>query len=668
MAGFRLSRRVRRVLVRLAPWVCPPEVAELGLVEPVVDHVELSLGSFPAGLRLALVGVVRALGATALVGRRSPGEQFVRWFSARSRLRRTAARGIKALFALAFYEQPGVRERMGYRPDDWIARASARRLQLYSPDIRQHQRDLIRPDPLVVASPVRPPPGIRAGGISSATEWRAPSGRRPVEMDCDVVVVGSGAGGAVVAAELAEAGLDVVVLEEGGHHVTEEFTTDSSAMVRMMYRDGGAAFARGTPPVQFAEGRCVGGSTVVNGAMSWRTPERVLERWVRDEGVEGASPQEMDRFFARVERFLSVAPQDPGSIGRDNELLREGAERMGWRVAGNRRAQVHCAGCNVCTYGCPTGAKQSALVSYLPRAAHFGARIHADARVERVLFDRGRAAGVSGRVVEREGGRGSPFTVRARATFVCAGAIQTPILLTRSGVRSASGRLGRNLSLHPNARVVAFFDEDVLGFQGAHQAYQVREFEDQGLIMAAVNLPPGLLAASLPQYGRAMGETMEDYDRIVTAGVLVEDTSTGRVRPRGGGAAVTYALNDADAAIIVRGVALLSEALFAAGARRVLLPFEGVPDLVRPDDARALQERRIPKASMELFTVHMMGTAAMGGDPARHVCDPHGRVFGAEGLLVSDASLFPTPVGVNPMETIMALATRNAERFLETGA
>jgi len=654
------------VLVRLAPSVCPPEVVELELVEPVVDHVELSLRSFPAGLRMAALGAVRTLGGSALIGRRPPGEQFARWWSARSRLRRTAARGIKALFALASYEQPAVKDRMGYRPEEWIARVSARRLQLYSPDIRRHEQELLRSDSLVPVS--RRPAAPGAGGIGSAREWPASTRRRPVELDCDVVVVGSGAGGAVVAAELAEAGLDVVVLEEGSHHATEEFTPDSTAMVRMLYRDGGAAFARGTPVVQFAEGRCVGGSTVVNGAMSWRTPERVLERWVRDERVEGASPAEMDRFFTRVERLISMAPQDPGSIGRDNELLREGAERMGWRVAENRRAQVHCAGCNVCTYGCPTGAKQSALVSYLPRAAHFGARIHADARVDRVQFERRRAVGVAGHVVGPDGSRGSPFTVRARATFVCAGAIQTPALLARSGVRSSSGRLGRNLSLHPNARVVAFFDDDVLGFQGAHQAYQVREFENEGLIMAAVNLPPGILAASLPQFGRAMGETMRDYDRIVTAGVLVEDTSTGRVRARGRGVAVTYALNDRDAATIVRGIALLSEALFAAGARRILLPFEGIPDLIHPDDVRALRERPIPKASMELFTVHMMGTAAMGGDPSRHVCDSHGRVFGAEGLSVSDASLFPTPVGVNPMETIMALATRNAERFLEAGA
>lgn len=655
---YRLPNGVRRTLAAMAPTVCPPEVVELGLVDAVVGHVELTVASLPPDLRALTVASVRAMGATARVLPGGPGERFAAWWSSRIRLRRLAARAVKAMFAIAFYEQREVKERMGYRPEAWIERTAARRLERYAEDIRIRERDVFAPAPLAEPhGPARP-----RGAILSGPAWVDESGGRPLELFCDVVVVGSGSGGAVVAAELAESGLDVVVLEEGGHHTTEEFTPNSSAMVRMLYRDGGAAFARGRPPVQFAEGRCVGGSTTVNGGMSWRPPERVLARWSREHGVEGIGMREMERHLDRVERFVAAGPQDPGSVGRDNELLREGAERLGWRVVRNRRAQIHCAGCNTCTYGCPTGAKRSTLVSYVPRAVRFGARVHADCRVERVAFDgANRAVGVDGTV------EGRPFRVRAGATFVCCGGIETPALLERSGVRSPSGRLGRNLSLHPNAKVVAFFDEDVVGFHGAHQGYQVREFEEEGLVLAAVNLPPGLLAGSLPQFGGEMGRTMAEYDHVVTAGVLVEDSSTGRVRARRGRAVATYALDDRDAAAIVRGVALLCEAMFAAGARRVMVPFEGFPDLLRAGDVARVRDARVPKASMELFTVHMMGTSAMGGDPARHVCDAFGKVRGAEGLYVSDASLFPSPVGVNPMETIMALATRNAERFLDSG-
>jgi choline dehydrogenase-like flavoprotein len=484
-----------------------------------------------------------------------------------------------------------------------------------------------------------------------------------VELSCDVVVIGSGAGGAVVAAELAENGLDVIVLEEGGHHRTQDFNADAGAAVRRLYRDGGAQMALGSPPVTFAEGRCIGGSTVVNGGMSWRTPDKILERWRREDSVEGTD--DLDRHFARVERFISARHQDPWTVGRDNELLREGADKKGWDVIPNVRNQLHCAGTNNCAFGCPTGAKRSTLVTYVPRALHHGARVLADCRVERVLFEGKRAVGVAGRATLAGGREGPRVLVRAGAVVVAAGAVQTPALLLRSGVRSPSGAIGHGLTLHPNAKVTAIFDEKVEGWKGVHQAYQVREFQDDGYLMAAVNIPPSMLAMTLPHWGTAMREVMEAYDRTVIAGILVEDTTTGRVRNIGGRPVAFYSLSDLDAARIVRGTSLLCELLFEAGAKRVVLPFEGVPDLLGPDEVRRLFQRPIAKSAMEVVTVHVMGTARMGEDRARHVCDSFGRVHDVDGLYVSDASLFPSPIGVNPMETIMALSTRNAERLLE---
>jgi choline dehydrogenase-like flavoprotein len=160
---------------------------------------------------------------------------------------------------------------------------------------------------------------------------------------------------------------------------------------------------------------------------------------------------------------------------------------------------------------------------------------------------------------------------------------------------------------------------------------------------------------------------MHQYNHIVSAGVLVEDTGSGYVRllPNGKPAAF-YNLSERDAETLVRGTALLSELLFAAGARRVIVPFSGVPDLIAPDAARRLRTRKVLPREMELSTVHVMGTTRMGGDPARHVCDSYGRVYDTDGLCVADAGLFPSPIGINPMETIMALATRNAENILET--
>ncbi len=415
-------------------------------------------------------------------------------------------------------------------------------------------------------------------------------------MDCDVVIVGSGAGGATMAVELAEAGVDVVVIEEGGYHPTESFSADSMRALRTLYRDGGGGMAVGRPSVVFAEGRCVGGSTVVNGGMSWRTPERVLERWSAA-GVLGLREREMETWFAKAEARHAVGLQDPETIGRDSELMRAGAVAKGWAVVPNRRGQLHCAGTNNCTSGCPTGAKRSMLVTSVPRALALGARLYADCRVDRVTRTGRTVTGLTGHFV-RPGGRPGPrLTVRAGAVVVAAGAIQTPALLARSGLRR--GQLGRNLSLHPNTTVVAFFDSEVTGWHGVHQAFQVREFMAEGLVLTAQNLPPPMLAGIVPAYGRELGELMADYNRIVTAGPLVEDTGTGRVRTIPGlGTQVFYRLTDADAARLVRGVELTAAALFAAGARRMLLPFDGAPEVRSPGELQTLLARPVPKASM----------------------------------------------------------------------
>jgi choline dehydrogenase-like flavoprotein len=487
-----------------------------------------------------------------------------------------------------------------------------------------------------------------------------------LDLECGAVVVGSGAGGATVAAELAEAGVDVIILEEGGYHPTESFTAGTGRALRTLYRDGGGGMAIGRPSVLYAEGRCVGGSTVVNGGMSWRTPARVLQRWAEQEGLPAIGEQDLDPYFAAIESRLSVSEQDPETIGRDSALFRDAARARGWAVVPNRRNQLHCAGTSNCSSGCPTGAKQSMLVTSVPRALAAGARLFADVRVDRVTRAGSGVTGVTGHVVRPGGRRGPGLTVRARAVIVAGGAIQTPALLARSGLRTASGRLGRNLSVHPNAVVTAFFDEDVTGWQGVHQAFQVREFTREGLLLTATNLTPSMLAGILPAYGAELGALMADYNRIVTAGPLVSDTGTGRIRYLPGlGPQVFYQLIDRDAARVVRGVELTAQALFTAGARRVLLPFEGAPVVRDPGELSRLLARRVPRRALQLFSIHLMGTARMSADPRRGVTGSFGEFHGVPGLIVADASLFPGPIGINPMETVIALAMRNARRLLE---
>jgi choline dehydrogenase-like flavoprotein len=499
------------------------------------------------------------------------------------------------------------------------------------------------------------------------TNFSDVEGGPDLTVDADAVVVGSGAGGGAIAAELAEGGRSVVLLEEGGHYTARDFSLDAPAMIKKLYRNAGTAVIRGTPNIIFSEGRCVGGSTVINGGMSWRTPEKVLKRWEWEHGLNGLTIAALDPIFQKVEERVSVRPQDPESIGEDARLMERGADRLGYRWIPAMRNQKHCCGSNNCAFGCPTDAKQSVAITYVPRVLARGGRIYSGCRVERVTTDGRRATGVSARFRDPESGRRGPkLTVRAKIVVLACGAIQTPALLLKNGLANSSGQVGRNFLCHPNAKVIGVYDHDIHAWKGVIQGNQIREFIDEGILITTTMVPPGLIAMSLPHFGARSWEVMRDYGKMLAAGCLVEDTASGRVgldffgEPK-----MSYDLSDRDFANLVRGVALTAEILFASGAREVHLPFDRVAPLRSPDEIRRLFSAQIPKDELECLTVHAMGTCRMGIDARSSVVDPFGASWDLPGLFIADASVFPGPVGVNPQITIMALATRTGQHLLE---
>jgi choline dehydrogenase-like flavoprotein len=473
--------------------------------------------------------------------------------------------------------------------------------------------------------------------------------------DCDVVVVGTGAGGAPAAARLRDAGFDVLMLEEGDLHLTESFNTDPITSMQKLYRDAGTSLILGTPPILFAEGRCVGGSTVINGGMSWRTPERVLEHWSRDLGLDGTDPTSMEPYFEEAEEILHVEHQREDTRGRTTELFQEGAFRLGWRVEDNPRNMRRCMGLNNCALGCPTGAKQSMLVTEVPRVLAAGARLVTHARVGRVIFDGDRAVGVTGSFVDGIG---------PRLVVLAAGARHTPGILKRSRVRSRM--IGRGLHTHPNAKVVGIFDERIDPWIGVHQAHQIHQFLDQGVLIGYAAVPPGILASGLPGFGREHGARMKLYNHMLTAACLIEDTGEGRVvMGLNGQPWLKFSLSARDVETIHHGVKLTAELLFAAGARSVLLPFGDLTELGSPDQLGEIDRRKRVRDNIELMTVHIMGSCRMSRSRAEGGCDEAGRLHDAEGVVVADASAIPSSVGVNPMETIVALSLRNTDRWIE---
>ena len=484
------------------------------------------------------------------------------------------------------------------------------------------------------------------------------------DLAADAIIVGSGAGGATAAARLRDAGLDVLILEEGGLHRTETFTTDPATMIQRLYRDAGTTMIFGKPGIIFAEGKCVGGSTVINGGMTWRTPERVLDHWERSVGLDATGPRAMEPYFAEAERILHAEPNQEDTFGGNTRLFLEGARRLGWPVARAPRNMRRCVGLNNCALGCPTGAKQAMHVTEIPRALAAGAALVTHARVDRVLFRGTRAIGVRGRFVGDDGRKRGRFRAHAPLVVLAAGARCTPGILKRSWLRARP--IGRGLHTHPNAKVVGIFDQRIDPWVGTHQAFHIHHFLGEGVLIGYAAVPPGLLAGAMPGLGAEHARRMREYNSMLTAAALIEDENEGRVilgpdrQPY-----MFFNLTGHDLETTHRGVALTAELLFAAGARRVLLPFSDLPELAGPDELHRIHQRPRRAAGIELMTVHIMGTARMATDPRRGATDPSGAVWGTEGLVVADASVLPSSIGVNPQETIVAMALRNADRWAE---
>jgi choline dehydrogenase-like flavoprotein len=477
--------------------------------------------------------------------------------------------------------------------------------------------------------------------------------------ECDVAIVGSGAGGAVTAAILAEAGLDVIVVEAGPYMTRHTYPDDPVDALTALYRDGGLTIAEGRPAVPVPVGRAVGGTTVINSGTCLRAPERVLEQWRARHGVEWAT--ELEAEFAAAEKQLRVMPVDVEEMGRNGQLLMEGARARGASGGPLSRNAGRCAQCSSCPKGCRLDAKRAMHVTYLPRAVAAGARVRAGVEAQHLILEGGGAAGVRCRV--GGDGRRRPYEVRA-PTVVCAGgAFGTPELLMRSGVAANGGALGRNLHVHPAAWIGARFDGEVRGWDGVMQSYYVDEWFDRGLLLEATFTPLAFGAQWLPGVGREHQERILAYDRIASTGVHLSDHSSGRVGLAGDGSLrVTYRLSRDEAATLTYGIARAAELLFAAGATEVYPQVSGSP-VIRPGGVAAFESSPPRPSELRLEAFHPMGTAAMGADPSRSVTTTEGAVRGTEGLYVADASLLPTSLGVNPMMTVIACVSRIASRL-----
>lgn len=487
---------------------------------------------------------------------------------------------------------------------------------------------------------------IRASDLGTDTEIKA-----------DVCVIGTGAGGAPVAKELAEGGMRVVMLEEGDYFTTDDMSARHADMIISLYRELGQVATVGKPLILLPLGRAVGGTTIINSGTCFRTPASLFDSWRRKFGISDIDSDVMGPFFRRVERELNVTQTPADIAGKNSTVIKRGADKLGLSGDYIYRNVRGCIGSGVCTAGCPTSAKQHTAATYVPKAWDAGAITYTGCLARHIVVDRGRA-----RAVVADAG-GARLTVRAENVIVSAGTVHSPVLLKRNGIGYQSGQLGQNLSVHPAMAMRALFDEEINMHEGVPQSYYIDEYASEGIMFEGAAIPPGLAAAPLPYFGVRHRALMEHFPNLSQFGIMVSDTSRGHVRDIRGNPLIRYDLNERDLATFKKALTILTEIYWAAGAKAVYTGLPSVPEL-RAGEMAPLLDLDLKAEDLILTAFHPLGTCRMGTSWHNSVVDQSLNVHGVEGLYVSDGSVVPSSLGVNPQMTIMALATRLAYHLL----
>jgi len=506
---------------------------------------------------------------------------------------------------------------------------------------------------------------------------------RPLHIDrdsvltADVVIVGSGAGGGVVAGELSAAGFDVIVIEKGGYHAEADYDNLELPSNQRLFENKGFV-ATADLGVLILAGSTLGGGTVINWSASFRTPDPVLQEWERDYGVSGLTSADYQNALDSVSQRINVNEQESACNGQNN-VLENGAKALGYTVKTIPRNVKGCEECGFCNFGCQFGAKQSTLKTYLQDAFERGSRMIVDTDVERVLIAHGEAVGVEA-ITRGADGQAIHVTVRARAVVISAGSLHTPALLMRSGLTNA--HIGRNLHLHPTTVTYGVYDALINGWQGPPMSRYVSQFTDAdgsgyGFVLETAPLHPGIAALSLSWSDGAQHKgVMANLNHLSNIITIIRDHDGGRVtldkqkRP-----VLHYTLSARDTANLARGVAESLRIHAAAGAHEISKPYSAphilrIGALTQAEQQAALETFLASSGSsaeawrkngFALFSAHQMSSCRMAGSPASGAIDPAGETFEVCNLFVADGSALPTAVGRNPMLTIMAVSHQVAQ-------
>lgn len=498
------------------------------------------------------------------------------------------------------------------------------------------------------------------------------------ELSCDVCVVGTGAGGAVAAALLARAGLDVVILEEGRRFSAEQLTQREAELTSELYQNGMLRSTR-DGGVVLLQGRAVGGSTLVNWATCFRLPERVLTTWQRQHGVAGLGYEDLISHFEAVEARLHIRAATAQQVNGNNRKLLDGSRKLGWKAELVQRNALDCAGNGSCGLGCPINAKRSTLVTFIEDAQASGARLLPGVRAQSLEMQGDRIVAVQARETlalpadGRPSGSGS-LRVRAKTVVLSCGALNTPALLLRSGLPSAN--VGKRTFLHPAVVGIGVYPSPVDAHEGVPQSVACTEFSERGsapgVLIEATPVYPAMLAAMLPGIAADHRELMLRFRNLaVHVGLVIDGfdgDAGGQVRlSKSGEPLLDYRLDRRLQTAFSFAQARIAELQIASGAQQVLTLHEGPPQLASDAALKSIAKLKYGPGHSPIFSAHVLGGCAMGDDSARSVVRSRDlRHHQLANLYVFDGSVFPTGLGVNPMQTISSLSHLMTTRLLAT--